>query len=147
MAFVSIKVSIWHKRICNPYEDVGCQRWPNEVTAQHENSTWKRLYHNDVMREKRFPYYWPLMRSIHQWLVDFPHKGPVTWCFVASLNTMLNKSRVVRDLGPPKLLWHHWNTQDSHAHDTVGTSFLLVLTHSYWLLNLNSLKQFGNKAQ
>ena len=24
-------------------------------------------------------HYWPFVREIHQWLVDSPHKGPVTW--------------------------------------------------------------------
>ena len=124
---------MWRRRLI-----VGCQRWPNEVTAQHENSTWKISYHNDVMTEKRFPYYWPLMRSIHQWLVDFPHKGPVMWCFVASLKTILNKQS--------SCTWHHWNTQDSHA-TWYSRDIFLIGTHTFILLNLNSLKQLGNTAQ
>ena len=25
-------------------------------------------------------FFWPIVRGIHQWLVDSPHKGPVKWC-------------------------------------------------------------------
>ena len=33
--------------------------------------------HDDVIKWKHFPRYWPFVRGIHQWLVDFPHK--VQW--------------------------------------------------------------------
>ena len=34
--------------------------------------------HDDVMRWKHFPHYWPLMREIHRWPVNSPYKDQ--WC-------------------------------------------------------------------
>ena len=31
--------------------------------------------HDDVIKWKHFPRYWPFVRGIHQWPVNFPHKG------------------------------------------------------------------------
>ena len=31
--------------------------------------------HDDVIKWKHFPRYWPFVREIHQSLVNFPHKG------------------------------------------------------------------------
>ena len=33
--------------------------------------------HDDVIKWKHFPHYWPFVRGIHQWPVDFLHKGSV----------------------------------------------------------------------
>ena len=32
-----------------------------------------------ALKKCQSPHYWPFVRGIHQWLVDSPHKGPVTW--------------------------------------------------------------------
>ena len=32
------------------------------------------LYHDDVIKWKDFPRYWPFMRGIHRWPVNSPHK-------------------------------------------------------------------------
>ena len=37
-----------------------------------------RLFHNDVIRWKPFPRYWPFVREIHRSPVNSPHKGQ--WC-------------------------------------------------------------------
>ena len=31
--------------------------------------------HDDVIKWKHFPRYWPFVRGIHRWPVDSPHKG------------------------------------------------------------------------
>ena len=31
--------------------------------------------HDDVIKWKHFPRYWPFVRGIHHWLVNSPHKG------------------------------------------------------------------------
>ena len=31
--------------------------------------------HDDVIKWKHFPRYWPFVRGIHRWLVNSPHKG------------------------------------------------------------------------
>ena len=33
------------------------------------------LYHDDVIKWKHFPRYWPFVRGIHRWPVNSPHKG------------------------------------------------------------------------
>ena len=33
------------------------------------------LYHDDVIKWKHFPGYWPFVRVIHRWPVNSPHKG------------------------------------------------------------------------
>ena len=33
------------------------------------------LYHDDVIKWKHFPRYWPFVREIHRWPVNSPHKG------------------------------------------------------------------------
>ena len=35
--------------------------------------------------EKKFPRYWPFVRGIHRWSVDFPHKGQWRGALVLSL--------------------------------------------------------------
>ena len=36
------------------------------------------LHHDDVIKWKHFPHYWPFVKGIHEWLVDSPPKGQ--WC-------------------------------------------------------------------
>ena len=33
------------------------------------------ILHGDVIKWKHFPRYWPFVRGIHRWPVNFPHKG------------------------------------------------------------------------
>ena len=33
------------------------------------------IFHDDVIKWKHFPRYWPFVRGIHRWPVDSPHKG------------------------------------------------------------------------
>ena len=35
----------------------------------------KELHHDDVIKWKYFPRYWPFVREIHRSPVNFPHKG------------------------------------------------------------------------
>ena len=36
---------------------------------------WSLYWHDNVIKWKRFPRYWPSVRGIHRWLVNSPHKG------------------------------------------------------------------------
>ena len=38
--------------------------------------------HDDIIKWIHFPRYWPFVRGIHWWLVNFPHKGQ--WCIIWS---------------------------------------------------------------
>ena len=46
--------------------------------------------HDEVMKWKHFLYYWPFVRGIHQWLVDFLRKGPVMQSFAVSFDLSLH---------------------------------------------------------
>ena len=45
-----------------------------------------RLQHDEVIKWKHFPRYWPFARGIHRWPVDSPNKGQWSgvWCFLWS---------------------------------------------------------------
>ena len=43
------------------------------------------LPHDDVIKLKQYPRYWPCVRGNHRSQVDSPHKGPVTRALVFSL--------------------------------------------------------------
>ena len=64
--------------------------------------TWRSFYnlainilldylHDDVIKWKHYPRYWPFVRGIHRWPVDCPHKASDAelWCFFFYLR--LNK--------------------------------------------------------
>ena len=40
-----------------------------------KGSWWLVRHHDDVIKRKHFPRYWPFMRGIHRWPVNSPHKG------------------------------------------------------------------------
>ena len=48
-------------------------------------------YHDDVIKWKHFPCYWPFMRGIHRWPVNSPHKWPVMRRFDVFFDLRLNK--------------------------------------------------------
>ena len=44
----------------------------------YDNTTQIMSCHDDVIKWKHFPHYWPFVRGIHRWPVNSPHKGQ--WC-------------------------------------------------------------------
>ena len=42
---------------------------------QHENGRLGLWFHDDVIKWKHFPRYWPFVRGIHRSTVNSPHKG------------------------------------------------------------------------
>ena len=44
------------------------------------------LYHDDVIKSKHFPRYWPFARGIHRSPVNSPHKGQWRGALMFSLN-------------------------------------------------------------
>ena len=45
----------------------------------------KCIFHDDVIKWKHFPPYWPFVRGIHQWLVNSPHEGQWRGALIFSL--------------------------------------------------------------
>ena len=67
---------------------------------------WSKLVtfpnYDDVIKWKHFPRYWPFVRGIHRWPVNFPHKGQWRGALIFSLicawtNCWVN-NRVAGDL-------------------------------------------------
>ena len=62
-----------------------------------------RYWHDDVIKWKHFPRYWPFVRGIHRWAVNSPHKSQWRWVLLLSLictwtNRWVNNRRA-GDLG------------------------------------------------
>ena len=115
------------------------------------------LGHDDVIKWKHFPRYWPFVWGIHQWLVNSPHKGQ--WCgavmfsfICAWINGWVN-NRAADDFR-----CHHAH-YDVIIMDMIAacqngcTLHLIALTiskdfpwsgghlkNAYWLINLGALK-------
>ena len=77
--------------------------------------------HDDVIKWKHFPRYWPFVRGIHRSLVNSPHKGQWRGALMFSLicvwingwvnNREAGDSRCYRahyDVTVMMLWWHHW---------------------------------------
>ena len=74
--------------------------------------TWK--VHDDVIKWRHFPRYWPFVRGIHRSPVNSPHKGQWRVTLMISLICDLNK-RLSKQLWgwwfetPSRSLWRHCN--------------------------------------
>ena len=72
------------------------------------------LWHDDVIKWKYFPRYWPFVRGIHQSLVESPFtkgSGAELWCFRwSALEKRLSKQSRYRWLEKPsRSFWRHCN--------------------------------------
>ena len=123
----------WHKGIILPQNGIkwtisnGTQliRWPEvkvlnlqdehmEARTKRPPTFWRHCFeciHDDVIKWKHFPPYWPFVRGIHG---EFPEQRPVTGSFDVFFDLCLIKrlSKHSRGwwlemLSPP--LWRHYN--------------------------------------
>ena len=72
--------------------------------------------HDDVIKWKHFPCYWPFVPGIHRWSVNSPHKGQWHGALVFSLTCVLNKRLNKQYWGwwfetPSRSLWRHCNSE------------------------------------
>ena len=74
--------------------------------------------HDDVIKWKKIPYYWPFVRGIHRGPVNSPHKGQWRGALMFSLICALNK-RLTKQWWswwfetPSCSLWRHCNVSKS----------------------------------
>ena len=97
--------------------------------SQHENGWW----HDDVIKWKHFPRYWPLVWAIHRWPVNSRHKGQWRGALMFSLicawiNGGVNNSEAV-DLRRDRA---HYDVTVLEMMDTGS----VWLPHSYYGNNL-----------
>ena len=74
----------------------------------------RRNKHDDVIKWKHFPRYWPFVWGIHRSPVNFPHKGQwheaLTFSLICALNKRLSKQPRGRWFEMPSpSLWRHFN--------------------------------------
>ena len=72
------------------------------------------IVHDDVIKWKHFPRYWPFVRGIHRSSVNSPHKGQWRGALMFSLICALNKRLSKQSLGwwfetPARSSWRHCN--------------------------------------
>ena len=102
--------------------------------------------HDDVIKWKHFPRYWPFARGIHRSPVNSPHKGQwrgaLMFSWICALNKRLSKqSRGWWYETPSRSLWRHCNVVMYNRHfqdDSVvidgnyfNTTFRYVFYHHY----------------
>ena len=74
----------------------------------------RRKLHDDVIKWKHFPRYWPFVRVIHRSPVQSPHKGQWRGAFDVFFDLRLNKRLSKQSWGwwfetPWRPLWRHCN--------------------------------------
>ena len=64
-------------RMCNSFHQYSWRNCPHCIASQcYSNSVCDvTIWHDDVIKWKHFPRYWPFVRGIHRSPVNSPHKG------------------------------------------------------------------------
>ena len=67
-----------------------------KVSKEHHTHTHTHIVktHDDVIKWKHFPRYWPFVRRIHRSLVNSPHKGQwraELWCVLLSASEWMGR--------------------------------------------------------
>ena len=80
------------------------------LSLQHSFS----FIHDDVIKWKHFPRYWPFVRGIHRSSVNYPHKGQWHGALLFSLICALHKRLSKQSWGwwfetPSRSLWRYFN--------------------------------------
>ena len=86
----------------------------DQITIASNSDREDLEHHDDVIKWKHFPRYWPFVRGIHQYTVEFPAQRPVTRSFVVFFDLRQNKLLSKKSLGrwfetPSHSLWRHCN--------------------------------------
>ena len=110
--------------IKNNYRKFEYDRLTRWSPRQHTHNFLNVIRHDDVIKLKHFPRYWPFVREIHLSPVkNSPHKRPVTCNFDISFDQRLNKRLNKRSRRrwfetPERELWRHCNDWCAIRNDT-----------------------------
>ena len=93
------------------------------------------MVHDDIIKKKHFPRYWPFVRGIHRSSVNSPHKGQWRGALKFSLIRALNKWLSKQSWGwwfetPSRSLWRHCNGYWRKA--LIGTYTGDIIPASYY---------------
>ena len=111
----------WPKSM-SPYGVTTPQWVMEEIYCIIEGSQYSMIClisHDDVIKWKHFPRYWPFVRGIHRSSVNSPHKRPVTWTFDVFFDLRLNERLSKQPRGwwfetPSRPSWRHYNVDTAH---------------------------------
>ena len=89
---------------------------------------WQQGKHDDIIKWKYFPRYWPFVRGIHRSPVNSPHKGQwrgaMMFSLIRTLNKRLSKHSSDWWFGTPSCpLWRHRND----LRDLIAATGLIIL--------------------
>ena len=94
----------WNVQVCTEWKStcmtvtmVTCISSANKVNALYDKHI--HALHDDVIKWKHFPCYWPFVRGIHRSPVNSPHKGQWRGALMFSLICALNKLLGVQTWG------------------------------------------------
>ena len=86
--------------------------------------------HDDVIKLKRFPRYWPFVRGVHQWPVNSPHKSQWRGALISSLICAWTNGWVnTRDAGDLRLHRAHYDV-------TVMAKSTSTMRFHWWIYRL-----------
>ena len=108
----------------------------------------KYLGHDDVIKWKHFPRYWPFVRRIHRSPVNSPHKGQWRRAFDVFLDPHPNK-RLSKQWGgwwfetPSCPLWRHRNVKTKPCHACLVYIYIKMVIKCIWH---NLAQQVWNKS-
>ena len=116
------------------------------ITTPADPQPW---YHDDVIKWKHFPRYWPFMRGIHRSPVNSPHKGQWRGALMFSLIcTWINSWVNNREAGYLRRHRAHYDVivmvvvQDK---GTTGYHISFTLRHLPWDWNMKEITSYQNK--
>ena len=127
---------------CALYKRLDGIRFPVQAMLGNHHfraTTWAKLGnvnfetdHDDVIKWKHFPRYWPFMRGIHRWPVNSPHKGQWRGALMFSLicvwtNRWVNKG----DAGGLRRHWAHYSATVMILWSLVGGFAIFIHDYEY----------------
>ena len=92
----------------------------NLLDSNHEVMVSKYKNHDDVIKWKHFPRYWPFVRGIHRSPVNSPNKGQWRGALIFTLISALNKRLNNQS-------WGWWFETPSHTHYDVIVMWLQIM--------------------
>ena len=106
--------------------------------------------HDDVIKWKHFPRYWPFVRGIHRFPVNSPHKGQwrgaFTFPLICTLNKRLSKQSAgwwFETLSHP--LWRHCNVLGLSKYVYIYIYIYIYIVHMrFRIANNSTYMYFGS---
>ena len=113
--------------MCAQFENNRSSGFIELSRSHHLYSRGHIISHDDVIKWKHFPRYWPFVWGIHRWPVNSPHKGQWHGALMFSFDRRLNNRLSKQSRGwwlemPSRPLWRHCNdpTRNSRLAIEIG---------------------------